>query len=224
MFPDASGGITTLRVSQLNALFPAGINPAALAVLADAARKYPANTDIVGDGFNTGGFRFNAPISVKLETHTLKLDYNWKANHNFFVRGNYQRDVFGAAPQFPDTPSPDLWNHPLGIAAGWNWTVSNSLLNNFRYGLTREAFTNQGDSSINQTFFRFVFSPFAFTRTLSRVTPVHNIIDDLSYIKNNHSMQFGGNVRIVRNNRTTFAKYFVRRSQIHPSMMSRAPF
>ncbi|HWC76595.1 MAG TPA: hypothetical protein VG778_03995, partial [Blastocatellia bacterium] len=55
---------------------------------------------------------------------------------------------------------------------------------------------------------RFVYSPLAFTRTLNRVTPVHNFVDDLSYVKGSHSVQVGGNVRIVRNDRTTFANSF----------------
>jgi hypothetical protein len=207
-FPDIDGGVTTLRASDINALFPAGVNPLALATLADAARRYPANTDIIGDGFNTGGFRFNAPISVNLQAHTLRLDYNWNDKHNFFARGNYQRDIFGRPPQFPDTPSPDLWSHPWGLVLGHTWSINSSLVNTFRYGLTREAFSSQGDSSINGTTFRFVYSPLAFTRTLNRVTPVHNFVDDLSYVKGSHSVQVGGNVRIVRNDRTTFANSF----------------
>jgi hypothetical protein len=207
-FRDLDNQVVTLRASDINALFPAGVNPAALAVLADAARRYPANSTTDGDGLNTGAFRFNAPIAVNLQTHTLKLDYNWKANHAFFIRGNYQRDIVGGTPQFPDTARPATWNHPLGVAAGHTWTVSNNIVNTFRYGLTREAFTTEGDSAANATTFRFVFSPLAFSRTLSRVTPVHNFIDDISYVKNNHSMQFGTNIRLVKNSRTTFANSF----------------
>ena len=47
--------------------------------------------------------------------------------------------------------------------------------------------------------FRFIFQPLAFSRTLARVTPVHNIIDDLSYNRGNHAMQFGTNIRLVTN-------------------------
>ena len=35
----------------------------------------------------------------------------------------------------------------LVVVAGHNWTISNNKINNFRYGLTRQAFSNQGDSS-----------------------------------------------------------------------------
>ena len=37
------------------------------------------------------------------------------------------------------------------------------------------------------------------------MTPVHNIIDDVSYSKNTHSLQFGTNIRLVTNSRTSYA-------------------
>ena len=36
---------------------------------------------------------------------------------------------------------------------------------------------------------------------LSRVTPIQNFTDDFTWIKGNHTIQFGGNVRIIRNKR-----------------------
>ncbi len=208
-FPNENGGITTLRVNDINTLFPdVGVNPLATAFLAEAAARYPANDDTAGDGFNTGGFRFNAKTPVELEAHTVKLDFNLSPKHNFFVRGNYQQDVFGFAPRFPDTPSPDLWSHPTGLAVGHTWTVNNNLVNSFRYGLTRLAFTSLGDSSANTTFFRFVFEPLLFTGTTSRRTPVHNFTDDVSYVRGNHNYQFGTNVRIIRNRRAATGNSF----------------
>ncbi|MEW6128823.1 MAG: TonB-dependent receptor [Acidobacteriota bacterium] len=208
-FPNTSGGVTTLTRTNLNQLFPAvGTNSAAIALLANAASKYPANDDTTGDGFNTGGFRFNAKTPVELEAHTLKIDYNMNSAHSFFVRANYQQDVFGFAPQFPDTPAPQLWSHPTGIAAGHTWTIGNNLVNSFRYGLTRLAFTSLGDSSSNATTFRFVFSPLAFSRTTSRTTPVHNFIDDASYVRDNHTYQFGTNIRVIRNTRGSTSNSF----------------
>ncbi|MCM3905356.1 MAG: TonB-dependent receptor, partial [Pyrinomonadaceae bacterium] len=92
--------------------------------------------------------------------------------------------------------------------AGHTWTISNSLLNNFRYGLTRDSFSTQGDSSDNAISFRFIFSPYLFARTLSRTTPVQNITDDLSWTKGSHTFTFGTNIRIIRNERVSFANSF----------------
>ena len=40
------------------------------------------------------------------------------------------------------------------------------------------------------------------------MTPVHNFTDDVSWIHGNHNLQFGGNVRVVSNSRTSFANSF----------------
>ena len=214
----------TLNASQLNDLTtgfnnttntPTGaavvnINPVTQSILANAAAKYPANNFRIGDGVNTGGFQFNTPLPVKLQGHVVRLDMNLTkdARHIAYLRGNYQQDVTGGASQFPDTPPTNTWSHPIGFVGGHTWTISNTKINNFRYGLTREAFTNQGDSSDNAITFRSVFSSNLFTRGFSRTTPVQNITDDYSWITGNHTMGFGTNIRIVRNNRENFAAAF----------------
>ncbi|HYX26947.1 MAG TPA: TonB-dependent receptor, partial [Pyrinomonadaceae bacterium] len=117
-------------------------------------------------------------------------------------------DLTGQAPQFPDAPAPKVWSHPAGVAGGHTWTINNNLINRFTYGYTREAFSQQGDSSANAVSFRFVYSPLAFSRTVTRITPVQTIADDVSWVRGNHTWQFGGNVRIVRNHRVGFTNAF----------------
>lgn len=212
--PAGTNRIVTINASQLNTIFPGTVvagsaaNPFTLSVLADAARRYPANDDSVGDGLNTGGFRFNAPVPDDQNTHIAKFDYNINNNQLLFVRGNYQQDSRQRASQFPDTPSPETWSHPIGLAVGHNWTISGNKVNNFRYGFTRQAFTSQGDSTQNAISFRFVFSPFAYSRTVSRVTPVHNFTDDFTYTIGNHTVQFGGNVRLIRSRRSDSSRAY----------------
>jgi Carboxypeptidase regulatory-like domain len=210
----STGSIVTLTTAQLNAAFPAvGMNPAAIAAFAAAAAKYPANDFTTGDStgsalLNTAGFRFNAPTPVKLNSHVGKFDYNLTSKQQVFARVNIIYDLTGQAPQFPDTPAPNVWSHPTGFAAGHTWTVNEHLVNRFTYGYTREAFTQQGDSAANAISFRFVFSPLAFSRTVTRITPVQTIADDVSWVKGNHTWQFGGNIRIVRNHRIGFSNAF----------------
>lgn len=201
--------LQTLTTAQLNTIFPiAGINPAAVAVLADAAAKYPANDFSVGDGLNSAGFRFNTPLPAKRNSHVGKFDFNLTEKQQAFVRASVIYDLIARERQFPDTPSPTIWSHPMGIAAGHTWTLSSSVVNNFRYGFTREAFSQQGDSGENAITFRFIFSPRTFSRTLTRITPVQNFTDDLSWVKGNHSFGFGTNIRLVRNRRDSFENAF----------------
>jgi hypothetical protein len=210
-FFNPSGGITTLTPANMLQAFPDlnGNNPVAVSALAAAAAKYTANDCNAGDRcLNTGGFRFNAPTPVQLNSHAAKFDFNLTSKQQLYFRNNVIYDKTAQAPNFPDTPAPGVWSHPWGIAIGHTWTASNTVVNRFVYGQTREAFTQQGDSGANNISFRFVFSPLLFSRTNSRVTPVHNFVDDLSWIKGNHSLQFGVNFRTVKNTRSDFGNAY----------------
>lgn len=211
----ANAQTLTLTPAQLNGFYPAvGLNPVALATLAGAAQRYPANDLNSGDRFNTAGYRFSAPTAVSQEAHQLRLDYNVteSGNHQLFFRGSYQSDKqpvsFVNPRQFPDTPQRTRWYHPYGIAAGHTWVVNESVTNNLRYGLTRLSVSDLGDTGENFVNFRFIFDPTLATFSFNRVNPVHNITDDLSWVKGNHSMQFGTNIRIIRNRRTEFGTAF----------------
>jgi hypothetical protein len=201
--------VATLTLAQnQQAYADSGINPAALSALATAAAKYPANDTSVGDGLNTGGFRFNSQVYTRLNSHFARFDYVLNSKQNIFVRLNYIYDQVPTASYFPDTISPTTWSHPYGIAVGHTWAISNTLVNNFRYGLTRQAFSSKGDSTGNDITFRFVLQPNSLTHDLSRVTPVHNFRDDVSWIHGKHVFQFGANIRKINNERVDFSNSF----------------
>jgi hypothetical protein len=211
--PGTPAGIACLGPADIEAAYirangvSPGVNDTAIDYLASVARRYPANDTTEGDGINTGGFRFNANTPTNLDTYISRLDFNLTNRQTLFVRGNYQKDSLTLERDFPDLIAPGIWNHPKGLAIGHTWTISNTLLNRVNYGFTRAAFTRSSDSEQNLVDFRFIFDPTP-TRALSRVTPVHNFVDDFSWVKNNHSMQFGGNVRLIRNSRTTLTSSY----------------
>jgi hypothetical protein len=197
LYRNLSGDLVTLTPEMINGLYPAGINPRALAVLADAAEKYPANDTTVGDGLNTGGYRFNAHLPSDFNASILRIDHLAGEHHQMFLRLNHQEDNSALAPRFPDTPSPAVWSHPIGILIQHAWSLTNSQQNTLRYGMTRQSYTVYGDSAENAALFRSVYQPFHFSRTLSRVTPVHNFADDFSWTRGRHHFQFGANVRLI---------------------------
>ena len=213
-FRDTDNVLRTLDLATINGLTDDGIdvvnvNPAALQILAAAAARYPANIG-GGDGINTGGYRFNASVPVKLNTHTARFDWNplSSGEHQFAVRGNFQQDTIGLASAFPDTSADQRWSHPMGLAASHTWLINNNMTNRFSYGLTRLAYSNRGDSSENAITFRNIYTPQNFTYAFSRVNPTHNFANDFTWVKGNHTMQFGTNVRLIRNKRTTMANAF----------------
>jgi hypothetical protein len=199
----------SLNLTQNQQAFQAaGINQAALDALASAADKYPANDTSVGDGLNTGGFRFNAPAPILLNSHVVRLDYTLNSKQNLFLRLNAIHDHQTLAQWLPGSTSPQIWSHPRGLVGGHTWTIGNNWVNNFRYGYTRQAFTQGGDSNGNDIRFRFVFQPTSESHTLSRITPVHNFTDDVSWIHGKHTLQFGANIRKISNTRVSFANAF----------------
>jgi hypothetical protein len=211
-FRKIGGGIGSLDCSQIATVFPytTGCNHDALVVFAGAASRYPANSFEIGDStattlLNTAGFRFNANNKIKNNSHVLRLDFNLSMTQQAFFRFNYSNDVGTFPPQFPDTPVRIVPKHPLGFVIGHNWMISNNLFNVFRYGLTRDAFTNQGDSTDNAIVFNGVFAPRLYQRTFSRVTPVQNIVEDVSWIRRNHTFQFGTNIRLIANKQQNYA-------------------
>jgi hypothetical protein len=204
-----TSAIGSLNLAQNQQVYAAtGINSAALSALAQAAQKYPANDTSVGDGLNTGGFRFNAPTPSHLNSSYARLDFVPTHNQNLFVRLNVIDDHVASAQWLPDTKAPLIWSHPSGIAIGHTWMISNTLVNNMRYGYTRQAFTSSGDSTGNDISFRFVFQPNGQLHDISRVTPVHNITDDVSWTHGKHIFQYGINFRAISNGRVTFANAF----------------
>src|SRR4030095_4656102 len=168
--PGTPAGVNCLTPAEINAAYTdlngssPGINPAALAVLANASQRYPANDTTVGDGLNTSGFRFNARTPTELNTYIGRFDFNLTNNQTLFLRGNYQNDNVTRAVYFssdcsvpgdniqcfPDTPPLTTWNHPKGVAVGHVWTINNAVVNRFNYGLTRSSFTQNGDSEENR--------------------------------------------------------------------------
>jgi hypothetical protein len=188
-----------------NNVYPAvGLNPAALTALGDAAAKFPNNDLTNGDQLNTGGFRFNAPTPVRLNGHIVRFDANLTQKQSLFARFQIQNDHQTLTQWLPDSVSPVVWAHNWGLAVGHTWTIGSNWVNNFRYGLTRQAFSNSGDSFADDSDFRFVFDPSGFSHPLTQVIPVHNFTDDLSWVHGKHTIQFGGNVRVVSNKRTDF--------------------
>jgi hypothetical protein len=210
--------LITLTPAQINGLTTNGlasgtavvdVNPVALSVFAAAAQRFPSNDNTVGDGLNTGGFRFNQSQPVRLGAHTARLDFRLSDAHVFFLRGNYQNDTSVTNQQFPDAPQQSTWSHPKAFAVAYTWTHSGNFINDFRYGLTRDSLSNQGDSAVNAVTFRQTFSDRAYARTLDRVTPVHNFTDNVNWRPiGNHSFDFGTNIRLIRNARTNFAPAF----------------
>lgn len=207
IYRNLAGGLTTLTPADIARIYPAtgGVNQAALQILQGAPLP---NDFTIGDGLNRAGFRFNAPISTRLNASVARLDFNITSKQTAFFRGNYQADLFGGAPNFPGTPRTNFWVNPKGFASGHTWTLTNNIVNNARFGLTRAALSAQGDNDGVAIAFRDIYAPRLNTVTNSRTNPTWNFTDDVSWVRSTHTIQFGGNIRVVRNNSVARANSF----------------
>ena len=160
-----------------------------------------ANGSLEGDGYNTGSYSFASPNPIRLNTSIARIDYTPSDRHRIFVRGNLQKDTTNDAEQFPGQgPSDVIEDNSKGITAGDTWTISPTLVNDIRYGYVRQGFGNTGVGVGDYVDFRFMSTASAETRTTITSIPVNNIVDNLSWTKGNHTIQLGGNWRLIHQN------------------------
>jgi hypothetical protein len=218
-----ASGMFTLTPSQLAQMDPncSGLGTCPLGPGADPAAEkvfqdypLPNNPTGGGDGFNVGAFTFSDPTPAKLDTYIIKLDYNLTSNgsHQVFLRSNLQNDHLTGSDgsQFPGQPPNTVQtNNSKGLAAGYTAVLSNTLVNNFRYGYIRQGLGQSGlQTQPYIGFYVGIASPQGETPTINVQVPVNNFVDDIAWTKGKHTLQFGTNVRIVNNARQSDAQSF----------------
>ncbi len=205
-----NGSIGVLTPDNIRALDPLGIgvNPRVLEVL----KSYPLpNTTSSGDGFNTGGYRFVAPLPLRWNTYIARFDYNPtdSGRHALFVRGNLQNDRDVSLPQFPgDQANSVNLENSKGLAAGYNVVFTPTLIGSFRYGFTRQGIENSGLQSASAVSFFGVDDRFGLTTPFRRFVPVHTISQDFTLTRGTHSLQFGSVQRLIDNRRDNWGNSF----------------
>ena len=184
-----------------------GANPAVMSLF----QQYPhPNSSAVGDGLNFQGFTFPASTPGKLNTYIAKFDFNITQNQHVFLRGGLVGDNNGLGPQFPGQPQSTVAiNNSKGLIAGYTATLRPNLVNNFHYGYIRQGVGRIGQLTQNYTFFgNGPDSLTANTFTIKSNVPVHNLADDVAWVKGKHTFGFGGNLRVITNGRSSDANSF----------------
>ena len=158
----------------------------------------------VGDGLNYSGYRFRAPVSSSNNAYVARLDYHLDSagKHTLFWRGNLQNIHNLSEPFLPGTaPESVIDDHSKGFALGYTSVISARIVNSFHYGFTRESYGVVGNT--NQPWNTFIGLDQGLTYSQNLQLPVHNFADDFSWTKGTHSLQFGGNIGIARNPRSS---------------------
>ncbi len=197
------GSTVTLSPSDIKKLDPLGVgnNAAMLKLL----QSYPEPNDfLIGDGLNTAGFRFTQAIASSLNNYIARFDWNASKNHTLFWRGNLVGDTSPGASEFPGQPSASrTLDNSRGFAAGYTWVLSPNLVNNFRWGFTRQGGSTSGISNQPSVGINGVSAPVAFSRTSSFHVPVNNFVDDVAFSKGRHNITLNANIRLVDDQRSS---------------------
>jgi hypothetical protein len=175
-----------------------GVDPNILTML----KLYPlANGSALGDGLNLGSYSFSSPTPQNLNTSIIRLDWDPMPHHQLFFRANLQDDTTADAVQFPGQPPSFLIrDNSKGLGAGDTWEITNNLVNDFRYGYIRQGYSQVGtDCGAYVQFFRTLATPTAETCTTIVHVPVQNFVDNVSWTHGNHSISFGGDLRLITN-------------------------
>jgi hypothetical protein len=175
-----------------------------------------ANDSSQGDGFNFVGYRFRGAAPNDKNWYIGRLDYRLTNSQSLFWRGALRNDKRSDPPYFPGAdPLQKFTDNSSGFTVGYTATIRPTLLNNFRWGYTRQSVGNPGNTNTPIIEFRGLNdnslpnnSTLAFVYGRTYVTPVNNFVDDISWTKGAHTIQFGTNVRFIRNPRTSFLNSF----------------
>jgi hypothetical protein len=202
-------GYYALGPTQIKAMDPLGIGPSAgvLAIL----NQYPAANENAGDGSNTLGFRFAPPADASFNTYITRLDYNITANgsETLFARGETQNFKQPGQPQFPgQSAATNALDDSKGLTIGLTSLITPKLINDFHWGYIRQGVNNAGASQYPGVFLNGLDNLVPFTRSTNAIVPVNQYTDSLSWTHGNHTMQFGTDWFLIRNNHTSDANSF----------------
>ena len=213
-YQDVNGNTVTLTPAQIATMDPhcqangtcpwgPGVNPNSIAVF----NQFPLPNGLVsGDGLNTASFTWSAPDPTSLNTYIAKVDFVLSDKNRLFVRGNLQNDKALEVPQFPGhPPNSSNTSNTKGLAAGDTWSLGNNLVNGLRYGFTRQESGARGAGNGPYVSWDGLSQIDAETRNTVLSVPVHNLIDEVTWTKHNHTLQFGANYRLVHNQSRTDA-------------------
>lgn len=160
----------------------------------------PNNFDL-GDGLNTAGYRFNNSTPASANQWTARGDHQLTANHRLFLRWSHQTNTSYDAlnnvdPTFPGQPTGTQGGTRWGFAAGSDWNITPTTVNEFRAGY----------QSATVVFYRpRVAGPMIVSNDYTdplqtgfsqgRNSPVREYTDNITHIFGKHTIKGGANIR-----------------------------
>jgi hypothetical protein len=212
------GLVASLTPAQIQSMDPLSIGNNQTVL--DYFNSFPEPNDFSqGDQLNFLGYRFRGAIPTNKDWYIARVDYNLTStgSHTLFWRGALRNDIHSSAPYLPGSaPLRSQADFSKGFSLGYTALFRSTLVNSFHWGFTRQSLGNIGNNDATPViFFRGLNddegsneSELAITRSAAFQTPVHNFADDVSWTKGKHGIQFGTNIRFIRDPRQNFLNSF----------------
>ena len=172
--------------------------------------QFATNDTSVGDGLNYSGYRFRAPVSLNNNAFIARLDYHLTADgkHSLFWRGALQNLKNPQAPFLPGSPPEQtIVDHSKGMVVGYTAVLSSNMVNTFHWGFTRQS-TGFEAGAPQQHWDLFYGLDQGVVYSHKSQTPMNNVLDDFSWTKGKHTLQFGGNLGFARDPRQSYEHSF----------------
>lgn len=203
-------GYNLLTPSQIKQMDPLGIG-VSQAVLTTVLQQYPLPNENAGDGVNILGYRFASNADSSYNTYITRLDYHLTSNgsESLFFRGETQNFKQPQTQYFPGQPaSTTLLDDSKGVTVGLTSLLSPRVINDFHWGYIRQGTETGGLSRYPGVFLNGLTDLTPFTRSLTRFVPANQLSENLNWTHGNHTLQFGTDLFIIRNDSSSTENSF----------------
>ncbi len=195
--------------NEITTMDPLGLGPSPL--IQQVLNQYPASNVFYGDGLNTLGYRFSSNADTTKNTYILRADYhiNASGSESLFWRGQIQNENEPQQQQFPgQAANSTIVDDSRGSTIGLNSLIRSNLINDFRWGLVRQGGQQAGVSPYPAVLLNGIDNLVPFTRSTTFFVPVNQFTDTLNWTKKNHTIEFGADLFIIRNDRSSYDDSF----------------
>jgi len=192
-YRNSAGAVQSVNLLTLRNI---SIDPVVQNLLNQVPSPDRINSDLLGDGLNSGGYRFNQVANETRDNVTGRMDYTidmkQAVNGSFsWNRDNsYRPDAENDYSAVPKITNP---THAALLALSWRWTPSSRVTNEVRAGfnLTYAYFLT------SQQFGPYILTGMSFADPINefmpqgRNTDTYVLSDDAAYQRGRHYVQFG---------------------------------
>lgn len=205
---DAAGNVQTFDIARND---PAGRGVDSTMASLFALMPAPNNVE-VGDGLNTAGHRLNIASPSRNYQGTAKVDWQVSALHRIFFRYSKLKSesvdsLNNAERTFLTQRDGQILNDRYGFSIGSDWTISPTLINEFRAG-RQYAYTQftRPDRPAGPAVISVLFTdPINPNLGQNRNAPVNDFTDNVTLLRGKHTFKAGANFRTIGQFNENFA-------------------